>query len=86
MQQAIVVKFGSNALTFRENGLSKVCMKFFIAIATTYDDRTKVDKLSKVMNRVDDGTTIMHHNLELVLSDMEKIKVVKQKTNDLSDQ
>ncbi|CAH0514877.1 unnamed protein product [Peronospora belbahrii] len=54
--QAIVVKFGSNALNFRENGLSKVCVKFFIAIATTYDDR---DKLSKVMNQVRLSCTII---------------------------
>lgn len=61
-------------------------MKALMAIATTYDDRTKVDKLSEVMNQVDSVKTVMHNNIQVVLSNTEKMEVVEQKTNDLNEQ
>lgn len=61
-------------------------MKSLLAIATTYDDRTKVDKLSEVMNQVDSVKTVMHNNIQVVLSNTEKMEVVEQKTNDLNEQ
>lgn len=61
-------------------------MKALLAIATTYDDRTKVDKLSEVMNQVDSVKTVMHNNIQVVLSNTEKMEVVEQKTNDLNEQ
>lgn len=69
-----------------QNGLDKDCMKALMAIATTYDDRTKVDKLSEVMNQVDGVKTVMHNNIQVVLSNTEKMEVVEQKTNDLNEQ
>uniref|UniRef100_K3WAB1 V-SNARE coiled-coil homology domain-containing protein n=1 Tax=Globisporangium ultimum (strain ATCC 200006 / CBS 805.95 / DAOM BR144) TaxID=431595 RepID=K3WAB1_GLOUD len=86
VQQEIVPKFGSKALTCRENGLDKDCMKALSSIATTYDDRTKVDKLSEVMNQVDSVKSVMHNNIQVVLSNTEKMEVVEQKTNDLNEQ
>ncbi|DAZ99954.1 TPA: hypothetical protein N0F65_008761 [Lagenidium giganteum] len=86
VQQEIVPKFGSKALTCRENGLDKDCMKALAAIATTYDDRTKVDKISEVMNQVDAVKGVMHNNIQVVLSNTEKMEVVEQKTNDLNEQ
>ena len=56
------------------------------ALATTYDDRTKVDKLSEVMNQVDNIKGVMHNNIQVVLSNTEKMEVVEQKSNDLSEQ
>ncbi|RLN53850.1 hypothetical protein BBJ28_00015002 [Nothophytophthora sp. Chile5] len=92
VQQEIVPKFGSKALTCREvlpyslGGLDKDCAKPLAAIAATYDDRTKVDKLSEVMNQVDGVKTVMHNNIQVVLSNTEKMEVVEQKTNDLNEQ
>ncbi|POM74188.1 VAMP synaptobrevin-like protein [Phytophthora palmivora] len=86
VQTEIVPKFGSKALTCRENGLDKDCAKAFAAIAATYDDRTKVDKLSEVMHQVDGVKTVMHNNIQVVLSNTEKMEVVEQKTNDLNEQ
>ncbi|TMW60243.1 hypothetical protein Poli38472_000285 [Pythium oligandrum] len=86
VQQDIVPKFGSKALTCRENGLDKDCMKSLSAIATTYDDRTKVDKISDVLNQVDSVKSVMHNNIQVVLSNTEKMEVVEQKTNDLNEQ
>ncbi|KAI9907197.1 hypothetical protein PsorP6_016440 [Peronosclerospora sorghi] len=86
IQQAIVPKFGSKALTCREHGLEQDCHKLFIALASTYDDRTKMDKLSDVMNQVDGVKTVMHKNIEVVLSNTEKMEIVEQKTSDLNEQ
>ncbi|RLN32136.1 hypothetical protein BBJ28_00007062 [Nothophytophthora sp. Chile5] len=86
VQQEIVPKFGSKALTCREGGLDKDCAKPLAAIAAAYDDRTKVDKLSEVMNQVDGVKTVMHNNIQVVLSNTEKMEVVEQKTNDLNEQ
>ncbi|OWZ22388.1 hypothetical protein PHMEG_0002919 [Phytophthora megakarya] len=86
VQTEVVPKFGSKALTCRENGLDKDCAKAFAAIAATYDDRTKVDKLSEVMHQVDGVKTVMHNNIQVVLSNTEKMEVVEQKTNDLNEQ
>ncbi|KAG2781258.1 hypothetical protein JG687_00001670 [Phytophthora cactorum] len=86
VQTEIVPKFGSKALTCRESGLDKDCAKAFAAIATGYDDRTKVDKLSEVMHQVDGVKTVMHNNIQVVLSNTEKMEVVEQKTNDLNEQ
>lgn len=61
-------------------------MKALSAIAATYDDRTKVDKLSEVLNQVDGVKTVMHNNIQVVLSNTEKMEVVEQKTNDLNEQ
>ncbi|EEY58324.1 uncharacterized protein PITG_00979 [Phytophthora infestans T30-4] len=86
VQTDVVPKFGSKALTCRENGLDKDCAKALAGIATGYDDRTKVDKLSEVMNQVDGVKTVMHNNIQVVLSNTEKMEVVEQKTNDLNEQ
>ncbi|CEG38537.1 vesicle-associated membrane protein 7b [Plasmopara halstedii] len=86
IQTEIIPKFGSKALTCRENGLDKDCAKIFTAIAAGYDDRTKVDKLSDVMHQVDGVKTVMHNNIQVVLSNTEKMEVVEQKTNDLNEQ
>ncbi|KAJ0407644.1 hypothetical protein P43SY_010185 [Pythium insidiosum] len=86
VQQEIVPKFGSKALTCRENGLDKDCHKLLATIAATYDDRTKVDKLSEVMQQVDSVKSVMHNNIQVVLSNTEKMEVVEQKTNDLNEQ
>jgi vesicle-associated membrane protein 7 len=69
-----------------QQGLDKDCAKLFASIAGTYDDRTKVDKLSEVMNQVDGVKTVMHNNIQVVLSNTEKMEVVEQKTNDLNEQ
>lgn len=86
VQQEIVPKFGSKALTCRENGLDKDCLKPLSQIAATYDDRTKVDKLSEVMSQVDTVKGVMHNNIQVVLANTEKMEVVEQKTNDLNEQ
>lgn len=69
-----------------QHGLDKDCMKILSTIAGTYDDRTKVDKLSEVMNQVDSVKSVMHDNIQVVLSNTEKMEVVEQKTNDLNEQ
>lgn len=56
------------------------------ALATQYDDRTKVDKISEVLHQVDNVKSVMHTNIQVVLSNTEKMEVVEQKTNDLSEQ
>jgi vesicle-associated membrane protein 7 len=86
VQQEIIPKYGSKALTCKENGLDKDCMKSLAAISTQYDDRTKVDKISEVMNTVDNVKGVMHNNIQVVLANTEKMEVVEQKTNDLNEQ
>lgn len=86
MQQEIVPKLGSKALTCKENGLDRDCAKPLSTIAAAFDDRTKVDKISEVMNQVDGVKSVMHNNIQVVLSSTEKMEVVEQKTNDLNEQ
>ena len=69
-----------------QNGLDKDALKAMAALATQYDDRTKVDKVSEVMNQVDSVKSVMHNNIQVVLSNTEKMEVVEQKTNDLNEQ
>lgn len=61
-------------------------MKMMQTIASQYDDRTKVDKISEVLQQVDNVKSVMHTNIQVVLSNTEKMEVVEQKTNDLNEQ
>lgn len=86
VQQDIRPNYGSKALTCKEDGLDRECIKTLGAIAAQFDDRTKVDKISEVMNQVDSVKNVMHDNIQVVLSTTEKMEVVEQKTNDLNEQ
>ncbi|CCI47368.1 unnamed protein product [Albugo candida] len=86
LQQEFVPKFATKALSCREHGLDKECKSMVQALATQYDDRTKVDKISEVLHQVDNVKSVMHTNIQVVLSNTEKMEVVEQKTNDLSEQ
>lgn len=61
-------------------------MKVLGSIAATFDDRTKVDKLSEVMHQVDSVKSVMHNNIQVVLSNTEKMETVEQKSNELNEQ
>ncbi len=61
-------------------------MKGLASIAAQYDDRTKVDKISEVLSQVDTVKTTMHNNIQVVLSNTEKMELVEQKSNDLNEQ
>ncbi|CAI5746954.1 unnamed protein product [Peronospora destructor] len=61
----------------KQNGLNKDCIEPFTAIATAYDDHAKVDKLSEVMNQQHPTCVVQYRK---------KIRLVKQKINDLNEQ
>ncbi|GMF33758.1 unnamed protein product [Phytophthora lilii] len=67
VQQEVVPKFGSKALTCREV-------------------RRPGPSVVDVMHQVDGVKTVMHNNIQVVLSNTEKMEVVEQKTNDLNEQ
>jgi len=86
VQEEFVPKFGTKAFTCKENGLEKECTKVLATVATMYDDRTKVDKVSEVMAQVDQVKSTMQENIQVVLANTEKMESVEQKTNDLNEQ
>uniref|UniRef100_A0AAV1U7N5 Synaptobrevin-like protein n=1 Tax=Peronospora matthiolae TaxID=2874970 RepID=A0AAV1U7N5_9STRA len=86
VQRVVVSTYGSKALTCAENELDGDCTQPFAAIATTYNDLIKQDKLSEVLSQVHDVQTIMCDSIHMALSNTEKLEVVEQKTNDLTEQ
>ncbi|OQR95953.1 hypothetical protein THRCLA_07440 [Thraustotheca clavata] len=86
VQEEITSKYASKIMTAKDNGLDKDCAKSLSVIATQYDDRTKVDKIAEVMAQVDAVKSTMQENIQVVLSNTEKMETVEQKSNDLSEQ
>ncbi|EQC38653.1 hypothetical protein SDRG_04350 [Saprolegnia diclina VS20] len=86
VQEEMTGKHAAKLPTVKEGGLDKECAKGLSVIATTYDDRTKVDKLAEVMAQVDAVKSTMQENIQVVLSNTEKMEMVEQKSNDLSEQ
>ncbi|CAK4077681.1 unnamed protein product [Aphanomyces euteiches] len=82
--QEEISKQGGKIAQAKENGLD--CNKALGVIATMYDDRTKVDKVSEVMAQVDAVKSTMQNNIQVVLSNTEKMEAVEQKSNDLNEQ
>ncbi|KAF0687888.1 Aste57867_20380 [Aphanomyces stellatus] len=86
VQEEIGGKMGAKLTQAKEFGLDKDCAKPLGVIATMYDDRTKVDKVSEVMAQVDAVKNTMQENIQVVLSNTEKMELVEQKSNDLNEQ
>ncbi|RHY05369.1 hypothetical protein DYB36_001608 [Aphanomyces astaci] len=84
VQEEVSGKHGTKLAQAKENGLD--CGKSLGVIATMYDDRTKVDKVSEVMAQVDAVKSTMQDNIQVVLSNTEKMELVEQKSNDLNEQ
>ncbi|RHY36671.1 hypothetical protein DYB25_001353 [Aphanomyces astaci] len=84
VQEEVSGKHGAKLAQAKENGLD--CGKSLGVIATMYDDRTKVDKVSEVMAQVDAVKSTMQDNIQVVLSNTEKMELVEQKSNDLNEQ
>ncbi|RHY33476.1 hypothetical protein DYB32_001633 [Aphanomyces invadans] len=84
VQEEIGGKQAAKVAQAKENGLD--CGKSLGVIATMYDDRTKVDKVSEVMAQVDAVKSTMQDNIQVVLSNTEKMELVEQKSNDLNEQ
>jgi vesicle-associated membrane protein 7 len=86
VQEEMGSKWAAKLTTSKEGGLDKDCAKSLGVIATMYDDRTKVDKVAEVMAQVDAVKSTMQENIQVVLSNTEKMESVEQKSNDLSEQ
>ncbi|OQR99240.1 hypothetical protein ACHHYP_07153 [Achlya hypogyna] len=86
VQEDVAAKFAAKIGPAKEASLDKDVAKSFGTIATTYDDRTKVDKIAEVMAQVDAVKSTMQENIQVVLSNTEKMETVEQKSNDLSEQ
>lgn len=86
VREEVREKVSSKALNCGENGLEKDCHKIFTSLAKDFDDRTKIDKISEVMNQVDGVKNVMQDNIQIVLSNTEKMELMEQKTNDLNEQ
>ena len=85
-RQSFVSRVGSKFANCGENGLNKECMRLMKDLAARFDDRTKLDKVSDVAQRVDDVKIVMHDNIQSVLANTEKMEAVEEKTVHLNEQ
>ncbi|KAG9416657.1 hypothetical protein AC1031_001043 [Aphanomyces cochlioides] len=61
------------------------CSKMMKAIATKYEDVTKVDKLAHVQHQVEVVKDTMKDSINIALSNTEKIDTLSEKANHLAD-
>ncbi|OQR94989.1 hypothetical protein ACHHYP_00625 [Achlya hypogyna] len=78
--------FAAMALTLKKDQPAGAeCNKVLSTIATTYEDRTKIDKLSLVKMQVEGVKETMKDSINIALSNGEKLETLEQKSTELSD-
>ncbi|EQC38652.1 hypothetical protein SDRG_04349 [Saprolegnia diclina VS20] len=86
METQFVASFAAEALTLKKDQtVGSDCAKVLATIAATYDDRTKIDKLSLVKLQVEGVKDTMRESIGLALANGEKLETLEQKSSELSD-
>jgi len=79
-------KFGLQVKAATTNSLSKKAKPMFQSMCQKFDDPTKVDKASSLIDKVDQVKSTMSDNIAVMLKNTENAETIAQQSEQLSEQ
>jgi len=84
---SFIEKFGLPSLSANENGLNnRSCLKILKEACTKYEDSAKVDKVSQLMDKVEQIQGQMQDNVANMIENTESAQSLKDKSDELNNQ
>ena len=86
MHQQFHEKFGVQIRSATKDSLSAKSKAIFSSLCTKYDDPTKVDKASALLEKVDEVKSQMQSNIATMLANQEKAEGIAEVSDQLNEQ